>query len=100
MCSGRKELVQKSIIDLIVDSVPASLPPEYIFHAGSVEVLPGSLAPKAESKAEGGEKNQRRNTSPKQRNAHISTPRRPQKLSIGPFCAEFQGGALGRGPEA
>ena len=37
---------------------------------------------------------------PKQRNGHISTPRRPQKLSIGPFDAEFQAGGLGRGPEA
>ena len=30
----------------------------------------------------------------KQRNGHISTPRRPQKLSIGPFDAEFQGGSF------
>ena len=36
----------------------------------------------------------------KQRNGHISTPRRPQKLSIGPFDAEFHDGALGTTPEA
>ena len=36
----------------------------------------------------------------KQRNGHISTPRRPQKLSIGPFDAEFHGGGLGTTPEA
>ena len=34
------------------------------------------------------------NKLPKQRNGHISTPRRPQKLSIGPFDAEFQGGSF------
>ena len=37
---------------------------------------------------------------PKQRNGHISTPRRAQKLSIGPFDAEFHAGALGSTPEA
>ena len=35
-----------------------------------------------------------------QRNGHISTPRMPQKLSIGPFDAEFHGGAHGTTPEA
>ena len=33
-------------------------------------------------------------TRAKQRNGHISAPRRPQKLSIGLSCAEFHGGSF------
>jgi len=47
--------------------------------------LEGKITKNGGVTAEGGQK---------QRNAHISTPRWPQKLSIGPFDAEFQGGSF------
>ena len=49
-----------------------------------------------EESAEGG-KNLRM---PQQRNGHISTPRRPLKLSIGPSCTKNHGGGLGTTPSA
>ena len=53
--------------------------------------LEGNITKNGGVTAEGGQK---------QRNGHISTPRRPQKLSIGPVDAEFHGGALGTTPKA
>ena len=53
--------------------------------------LEGKITKNGGVTAEGGQK---------QRNGHISTSRRPQELSIGPFDAEFHAGALGSTPEA
>ena len=85
--SRRLEGLRSSRLELSMQNSMAELV-ELLPRPDSLDLLP-KLRKNEGAIAEGGQE---------QRNGRISTPRRPQKLSIAPFDAEFHGGSFRRVP--